>query len=78
MRSQLKTAAVVCLLLSLACQVLGVARAPAPYCSSKPLYLQFPVAQEELITYDMSNAFSGYNLNIVMAKESPIASIKKK
>jgi hypothetical protein len=45
-------------------QVLAVARAPTPYCVSKPLYKQLPLTYEEILTYDMDIPFSGYNLFI--------------
>lgn len=66
------------LVLALALQVWTIARAPAPFCQSKPLFKQFPLALEEILSHDMADTFYGYNLEIVLPAENPIASISKK
>ena len=61
--------------------VLGCAlavRAPVPYCNSRPIYKEGPLAYEERITHDMDTAFSGYNLDIQLASNSTCASLTKK
>lgn len=37
---------------------------PAPYCTSKPVYSILPLTIGEIFKYDMSNSFTGYNLDI--------------
>jgi hypothetical protein len=75
MANQLK---LVLLNLVLVLQAAAIARAPTPFCQSKPLFKQFPLAVEELISHDMSDTFSGYNLNITLASNNTIASISRK
>lgn len=66
------------LLLILVLQVWSIARAPLPFCQSKPLFKQFPLTVEELLSHDMADTFSGYNLQINLVGENPIASISRK
>ena len=56
----------------------AIARAPTPYCQSKPLFKQFPITAYELMYHDMADTFSGYNLNITLASESNLASMTRK
>jgi hypothetical protein len=55
------------LLVTLVLQVWAIARAPVPFCQSKPLFKQFPLSAEELLSHDMADTFSGYNLDIALA-----------
>ena len=59
-------------------EVSSTAWVPKPYCLSRPMYKEFPLTSEELVTYDMSQSFSGFNLNITLGKESDVASIGRK
>ena len=58
--------------------VTSVARLPSPYCNSKPLFKQTPLSPKELRSHDMSDAFSGYNLNITLASNNSFASMTPK
>jgi hypothetical protein len=39
---------------------------PTPYCSSRQILPLLPLGIPEVITVDVSNYFSGYNLDIIM------------
>ena len=56
----------------------SAARAPVPYCFSKPIYKEFPLTVEEACDYDMEQIFSGYNLNISLLKGGDVASVGRK
>ena len=62
----------------MAVQIHTAARAPVPYCFSKPIYKEFPLTFEESIDYDVEQIFSGYNLNITLDKGSEVASVGRK
>ena len=59
-------------------QCQAAARAPIPYCLSKPIYKEFPLTFEEACDYDLEQIFSGYNLNISLAKGNNVASVGRK
>lgn len=40
--------------------------APTPYCSSLPVLPLLPLAVPEVITADLSEFFTGYNLDIIL------------
>ena len=75
---QFKLNVLALLILVLLGQVSAIARPPAPNCFSKPIFKEFPLTHEEVFTHDLSNIFSGYNLDITLAKESNIASVSRK
>lgn len=56
----------------------AIARAPSPYCTSKNLIKKFPIGTDELLMYDTSEFFSGYNLNLRIGAEKPWASVSQK
>ena len=56
---------ILCLLLVQA--AVSIAKAPTPYCISKPMYQQIPLSADEKLGHDMSLSFSGYNLDIKVA-----------
>lgn len=58
--------------------VIGAGVAPEPYCLSKPIYKQFPLAMEEILSHDMSSSFSGYNLDITIPSDVTFATVSKK
>lgn len=53
-------------------------KAPSPFCKSKPLYHQFPMIQNETLMHDMSDSFSGYNLDIKLKSKNSFATIHDK
>jgi hypothetical protein len=55
-----------------------IGKAPQPYCQSKPLYKQFPMVPEEIISHDMDTSFSGYNLNIELTSNNSFVTMNKK
>ncbi len=57
---------------------LATAVAPEPYCKTRPLYKQFPLVMEEILTHDMSDSFAGYNLEISLPSNLNFATISKK
>ena len=66
------------LLFLLIVSVSSVARAPTPFCSSKPIYKQVPITVGEIIDADVSSMFQGYNLNVTTAVDYPFASVSRK
>lgn len=78
MGDKLKLALAGLVVMLLICQAEAIARAPTPYCSSKTIYKQFPLSAEEILIHDMSDVFSGYNLNITLGSKNPWASITPK
>ncbi len=65
-------------ILLLAAQVSSIARAPTPYCNSKLIVKQFPIASEELLVVDTANWFSGYNLDVKLGSNNSWAAVSKK
>ena len=57
---------------------LTAAVAPEPYCLSKPLYKQFPLAIAEILSHDMALSFTGYNLDIQLTSNNTFATLSKK
>jgi hypothetical protein len=51
---------------------------PAPYCHSKPIFTTLPLTIGEITTTDISNVFTGYNLDIYIKGNSTIASVPPK
>ena len=51
---------------------------PGPHCTSKPIFQHLPLTVGELLTGDVSNAFTGYNLNISIKKGGDVARVKDK
>lgn len=78
MSSKLKYLLVLLFLAVYFTPVAAIARAPKPYCSSKPLVKQFPFTVDELLTYDMSKTFTGYNLAISLGSNNSWASVTPK
>lgn len=56
----------------------AIARAPVPYCSSKVMYKQIALAAEEYVSVDMSDFFSGYNLNVTLGSNNSFADVYRK
>ena len=52
--------------------------APRPYCMSKPIYHNFPLASQQILTHDMADHFSGYNLNINITSKNLFATMSPK
>lgn len=52
MTDKLKFALAGLLLFLFFAQVTAIARAPSTYCTSRPLWKQFPIANEELLVRD--------------------------
>jgi len=76
---RIKLNLILALLIALmAVQIKTAGRAPIPYCFSKPIYKEFPLTFSESIDYDLEGIFSGYNLNITLAKGSEVASVGRK
>jgi len=78
MESKLKYSVVAVVMVLLACQVHSIARAPTPHCSTYPTIKQLPLAADELFSFDMSTAFSGYNLNITIGTNNSWADVTRK
>ena len=57
---------------------LGAAFAPEPFCLSKPLYKQFPLVMEEVLSHDFAQSFSGFNLDIQLTSNNTFATMSKK
>lgn len=64
----------ICLLLALVlASVLAQSPPPLPYCKSKPIIQVLPMTVGEIMSGDLSSAFSGYNLDISIKKGGDIA-----
>ena len=73
-----KSTLLLSILITLFVQTWTAAKAPVPYCFSKPIYKEFPLTVEEACDYDLEQIFSGYNLNISLMKGSDVASVGRK
>ncbi len=78
MKDKLKLAIAGILLCLLATEVAAIARAPSTYCTSKPLWKQFPIANEELLIRDTADWFTGYNLKVTLGTNNTWTSISEK
>lgn len=66
------------LVLLLAAEIACIAKAPLPFCSSKNILKQFPLTIDEVISTDLSDIFTGYNLNITIPSNNSFARITPK
>lgn len=51
---------------------------PHAHCASKPIYQVLPLTVGEVLSGDLSDAFTGYNLNITITKGMDIATVPQK
>ncbi|CAM6004635.1 unnamed protein product [Sphagnum balticum] len=64
--------------MALVAAAMAASKAPVPYCFSKPLFDQFPLAAEEVLSHDMATSFTGYNLNISLLSQNSFATLSSK
>jgi hypothetical protein len=51
---------------------------PSPHCTSRPIFTTLPMTVGEIINADLSNSFTGYNLEMTIKKGGDVAQTVKK
>lgn len=75
MTDKLKLALAGLLLFLFFAEVAAIARAPSTFCTSRPLWKQFPIANEELLVRDTAEWFTGYNLKVTLGTNTTWTSV---